>query len=154
MITVNAYGNTTDKELKPKLMMLHKSFGITAGCLIFPRVAFRLFSKSPPPVDGAKIEQLAANASHFAFYGLLFGLPASGVAMSYLNGRGASYFGLFQIQGKKDATQADKDTAKQIWEKHKIAGQVLEVILPIHIGAVGFHFLKGHNILKRVDPRF
>jgi hypothetical protein len=39
------------------------------------------------------------------------------------------------------------------WLKvHKLAGQAFEYLVPLHIGAVGMHAVKGQNILSRLAP--
>lgn len=152
---VNYAQSLKDPKEKGNAMNAHKSFGLLTGMLMVPRIAIRVTSKKiPAAVEGNFLEQGAAKFTHLALYCLAVGLPASGLAMGYFNGRGVPFFGLFNVPGKKDATKEDKDVAKGIWEKHKIAGATLEALLTLHVGAVGYHFLKGQNILRRMDPRF
>ena len=39
-----------------------------------------------------------------------------------------------------------------LFKRHKNVGELLTYFLPLHVGAVGFHFAKGQNILKRILP--
>lgn len=88
--------------------------------------------------------------NHFAFYGMLLFLPLSGVAMGYFGGKGLPFF-FTTIPG---ASQESKngDVAKWSYMNHKKVGKVLQYLVPIHVGAVGYHFLHGQNILRRVNP--
>lgn len=44
-------------------------------------------------------------------------------------------------------------TAKGIvLQVHKLAGQAFEYLVPLHVGAVGLHAVKGQNILSRLAP--
>ena len=45
-------------------MFYHKSCGVLALGLLFPRIALRLTSRLPAAVEGTKLEHFAANASH------------------------------------------------------------------------------------------
>ena len=44
--------------------------------------------------------------------------------------------------------------AKQAYQWHKQAGGYLYYMLPLHVGAVGFHVAKGDAILRRMNPFF
>lgn len=54
-----------------------------------------------------------------------------------------------RTQAAADRTPADGELAKTAYKVHMQAGTVLEVLVPLHIGAVGFHLARGHNLLKR-----
>jgi len=39
-----------------------------------------------------------------------------------------------------------------VLQVHKLAGQAFEYLVPLHVGAVGLHAVKGQNILSRLAP--
>jgi len=139
---------TTDKSLKGTAMFWHKSIGLALGIAFIPRIAIRMASKVPALPKGNPIEHLAANVSHGAFYGLLAIMPLTGVMMGYYGGKGLPFF-FTTIPG---ASKEDKNgkLAGWSWKIHKYFGVALEYLLPIHVGAVGFHALKGESILARM----
>ncbi len=46
----------------------------------------------------------------------------------------------------------DLETAKKAFWVHSNAGKVFEYVVPLHVGAVAVHALKGQNILRRLKP--
>ena len=74
-------------------------------------------------------------------------MPVSGVSMGYFGGKGIPFFGITHIKG---ADEPKGDIAKWSFQNHKLAGQALTYLVPIHIGAVGFHYFKGQNLLRRM----
>jgi cytochrome b561 len=134
---------------KAELMNVHKSTALIVAALIVPRVGLRLLTRLPKLPEGNKLEHLAGHASHFALYALMIGMPASGIAMG-LNGKGLPFFGTTI----PPLSNPSKEIAQQAFAAHKQAGQVLTYLVPVHIGAVGFHLAKGQNILKRIVPGF
>jgi cytochrome b561 len=71
------------------LFQLHKSIGITVLLLSFARLGWRLVIQPPPLPEGMRpLERLLAHAVHWAFYGIMIGLPLTGwivVSVSPLN---------------------------------------------------------------------
>ena len=148
---VLAAQNTKDQSLKGKYMNIHKSFGLLVAGVMVPRIGLKLISKAPGPLPGtSKLENVGAKFSHGLLYFLLTALPASGIAMGYYGGRGLPFFG-YHIEG---AAEADRKPAiaKNAYEFHKIAGQALEYVIPVHVGAAGFHAVKGQKIFSRINP--
>mmetsp|Transcript_1207 Transcript_1207/g.1222 ORF Transcript_1207/g.1222 Transcript_1207/m.1222 type:complete len:213 (+) Transcript_1207:33-671(+) len=138
---------TKDKKLKGDLMFYHKSFGLLSFGLLFPRIAARVVSKIPEHVPGASWEVIASKISHGLLYVFMIVMPVSGVVMGYYSGKGLPFF----WQTIPGAAKPDGDTAKQAFKIHKNVGTYLQYIIPIHVGAVGFHFIaQGKNILPRM----
>lgn len=134
--------------MKGTWMWRHKSLGLLSGLLVGPRFAARLMSKAPPPVEGPAIEQMAARASHFLLYGFLTIMPASGIAMGYFGGKGLPFF-VTTIPG---ADKPNGQIAKNSFWVHKQLGTYGKFLIPIHVGAAGFHVVRGSNILRRINP--
>jgi cytochrome b561 len=138
--------NTKDKALKTKYMFWHKSFGLLAAGLLGPRVLARVLSKSPGPVVGANaIEATAGSLGHLAMYGFAFVLPVSGVIMGAFSGFGLPFF-----YTTIPSIEKKPDIAKQAYEIHKIAGQVFEYFVPIHVGGALYHVFRGHSVFARI----
>ena len=68
----------------------------------------------------------------------------------YYGGKGIPFFWT-TIPGA-GPEEKDGALAKQAFINHKRAGEVLTYLVPLHVGAVGFHVLKGHKILARMNP--
>ncbi|GBG31090.1 Hypothetical Protein FCC1311_073112 [Hondaea fermentalgiana] len=131
---------------KGELMMIHKSTAVLVAALVVPRVALRLFQKQPPPPPGGAIEHGLAKLSHFYFYAMMIALPGSGMAMGYFGGKGIPFFGSTLAV----ADEPNKDVASTAFKAHKQMGQIIQYVIPIHVGAVAWHALKGQNILARI----
>lgn len=131
---------------KANYMMLHKSLGLSVLVLTAPRLALRLATKIPAPVPGSAPEQFLAAAGHAAMYGFLIAMPATGFVMGYYGGKGLPFFGA-TIPG---AVEKDGKLAGRAFKLHKQIGLYYEYFVPMHVGAVGLHALKGQNIMRRM----
>jgi cytochrome b561 len=141
--------NTKDKALKGDLMFYHKSFGVLTLGLLIPRVAVRLMSKVPEHLPGAAWEVFSAKVTHALLYVFMIVMPISGTVMGYYSGKGLPFF----WKTLPGAEKADGAKAKQAFQVHKQVGSYLQYVIPLHAGAVGYHFLvKGRNILPRILP--
>jgi len=149
--TVQLAMNTKDKKAKGKYMNLHKSFGLCVAALVVPRFALRFTSKLPGHLPGSSLEHMAASASHGLFYVFMAVMPVTGIAMGYYGGKGLPFFGS-KIPGipKEQRNDNTKSIAKNSFKIHKQAGQYFEYLVPIHVGAAGFHAAKGQSIFKRI----
>ena len=73
---------------------------------------------------------------------------SSSSSLRYFGGRGLPFYGV-HIKGKADPSDTDKTIAKYAFKVHHYTGLVFEYMIPLHVGAVGVHWLQGHNLLKR-----
>jgi len=140
---------TDDKELKGKYMLWHKSTALVTIGLLVPRLFYRMTSAVPGPLPGSAVEHMLAKLSHWAFYAGMMFLPASGVAMGYYGGKGLPFYGWYTIPG---AETPNKYIAGTSFKYHKLVGQAFEYLIPLHIGAVALHTIRGHGILSRINP--
>jgi len=128
------------------------------------RLLWRLSHKAPPHPAGAPIwEKFAAGFSHLAFYALLFALPLSGwvmVSVSSLN-IDTLLFNRFEWPhlpilewlNITDAARQDQ-LEHQAHKAHHLAGNVLILLLLVHIGAaLKHHFIDKDDVLTRMRPR-
>src|SRR6201996_2375048 len=64
------------------LIQLHKSIGVTILVLSILRLGWRLTNPPPPePATLARWERVLAQAVHWAFYGIMIGMPLTGWLM-------------------------------------------------------------------------
>lgn len=133
---------------KGQLMNVHKSFGLLMMAAIIPRVAIRLATIAPKALPGPMWEVMAGKITHGVLYFMLLFMPISGITMGYFGGKGLPFFGL-HIPGAEKPVGA---IAKQAYQSHKLVGQGLEILVPLHIGAAGYHaFVKGQPIFRRMS---
>ena len=90
----------TKGETKGALMLVHKSTAVLLSAALVPRILLRLTSKVPAALPGHFLEQTAASLSHTALYGLMFFMPATGIAMGYYGGKGVPFYGVYTFPGK------------------------------------------------------
>ena len=75
-------------------------------------------------------------------------MPATGLAMGYFGGKGLPFFWT-TIPGAQGDAKRGK-WAGQAFKIHKTVGTYWKYLPLVHFGAVGVHFAKGQNILKRM----
>ena len=152
-IKMNKDTPQADKDRKGNLMHIHKSFGVLSLGLIFLRIFFR--ARSHIPVHNVNIvEKIAGKVSHYALYGMMVFMPVTGFGMNYLSGFPVPFFNT-KIPGapkEKAATQLYQDWKKWCYLNHVYAGKILEYMIPLHIGASVFHFARGTNVLRAMNP--
>ncbi len=66
-------------------------------------------------------------------------MPVTGITMGYFSGKGIPFFG-FIIPGKKEPVGSIAGAA---YKAHTFVGPFFEYLIPFHMGAAGFHALKG-----------
>ena len=130
-------------------MFRHKSLGLLSAAFVAPRVAVKLMTKSPPTLPGSSvIEGWMAKASHFALYGFIVGMPVTGITMGLTGGAGLPFF-FTTIPAFKEK---NKEVAGAAFKIHKNLGYYGKFLIPVHVGAAGFHFAKGQSIFSRINP--
>jgi len=139
-------------ETQATLMMIHKSTAVVTAALFAPRILLKVATKAPGPLPGSgTIEHLASQISHSLLYAFMLVMPATGMAMGYYGGKGIPFYG-YTIPGKADRTKEDGKFAGTMFKWHKWTGQFLPYIIPVHVGAAGYHALKGQPIFTRINP--
>lgn len=147
------------KEEKGMWMHRHKSMGLLTGMLVAPRFAYRIYDRTKysavKEVAGTgPVESVAARISHFALYGFMGIMPASGIAMGYYGGKGLPFFGTtFKGIEHTDETKArNVAIAKQSFSIHKQVGTYGKYLIPIHMAGAFKHPLMGQRIFHRINP--
>ncbi|WGM37934.1 cytochrome b [Caulobacter sp. NIBR1757] len=145
------------------LMAWHKTFGISVLLLSLVRLVWRLTHKSPPLGDHLKAwERILARVVHWAFYGLMIGLPLTGWALVSASPLIKVYpidmFGLFHWPAIGPLANLPPDQMKgahETWEEvhHLLAKVLIYGLIPLHIlGALKHQFLDKDNELGRMIP--
>jgi len=143
---------TSSPTVKATLMAWHSQLGLVVLGSAAYRVGLRATTAIPPHLPGPVWEHLASKAVHGAMYPLMLVIPATGVLMAYYGGGGIPMpFGL-RLPGKDSPKEDDLQLAKDSVEWHKQLGSVLEILVPLHIGATGYHLAMGKNPLPRMVP--
>ena len=132
------------------VLALHQTLGFAVFVLVFLRVVWRLFDRRPagPPVPG--VMALAGKVSHWLLYALLFAIPATAIAGSWLEGHSITVNGLGAI-GPYFATS--RSFGHEILDIHQLLGTTIMWVAGFHAAAAIFHhfFLKD-RVLRQMLP--
>jgi len=140
-------------DLAPKparhfLTWLHISFGLTVLVLMLARLALRLQHRPPAlPAEIPKIEQRAAQVSHWLFYLLLLAMPVFGIVLEEARQRAIPWFGFFVLP---QFLALNKPLGHVFAGLHFWGGMALIALLCAHIAAVLHHHRQGIALLRRM----
>lgn len=159
---VGCVGSVLKAQQSPKgekgtWMWRHKSLGLLTGIFVAPRLAYRVFNRAAYkvfPLEGSKLEHVAADSTHYLLYGFMTIMPASGIAMGYYGGKGLPFFfttvpGVVKTPENKKSTGA---IAKQSYSIHKQLGTYGKYLIPLHVGGAFSHYFRGQTIFARINP--
>lgn len=91
-------GMVASLSLRPTLISLHRPLGIAILLLVIVRLINRLRHRPPPlPADLPAMQVLAAKASHWLLYALMFAMPLIGWSMLSAGGYPVTMFGGFSL---------------------------------------------------------
>ena len=109
--------------------MVHAISGIAVLVLMLVRIIFRLRFGAPTlPPDMPQIQQVAAHATHLAFYGLLLLIPLAGFIAVAL--------------GSEDMGDVHGTLVTLLW-----------IVLALHIAGALYHaFVRRDGVFKRILP--
>ena len=145
LVIANNWGG----PLQDQLYDLHRSIGALIIPVILARVLYR-FGHPPPPLPGdiPAIQQLAANATHWALYALLIVQPFLGWIGTSAYPAQIVVFGLFELP---PLWHEDRAFSDQVLFVHSLVGLTIAVLLAAHIGAaLHHHFVRRDGILTRM----
>jgi cytochrome b561 len=130
------------------LYSLHKSFGITIMILAALRLGLKLKFGAPLlPEAIPALHRRFAHLGHWALYGFMFLMPASGYVMSVSNGQPINWFGSVLPR----LLNEDKARGAMAGDIHAYAAYILIGMLVLHTGAVFWHYLfEKVNLLRRM----
>jgi cytochrome b561 len=131
---------------------LHKSLGLLVFGLMLLRLIWRFFSPAPPLLSSysARI-RLAAKLGHSLLYAGLFALMIAGYLISTADGRGISFFALFEVPALFSGIDNQEDIAGTV---HEYLAWALVVFAGFHaLAACKHHFIDHDVTLKRMLGR-
>ena len=132
-----------------RMMVLHRSLGVTIFAVVVVRLAWRLTHPAPPSPSGApRVTELISQVTHGLLYALLLLMPVTGYLQS-ADGRPVSYLGLFNLpQLPKD--KALGDVANVF---HHLGQWGLYTLVGLHMGATVWHVaIRRDGLLSRMIP--
>lgn len=150
--TVKVCQNTAPKTQtlglgKAQWMFYHKSCGLLMAMTIFPRIGIRMMSNIPKHLPSSPA--VLADAAHYGMYFTALGMSITGVAMGYLGGKGLPFF--YTTFPGAEGEKKNGKMAGDAFKIHSFMGKyVLEPLVCLHIGAVGFHIAKGEAVIARM----
>jgi cytochrome b561 len=130
----------------------HTAFGLSVLALMVVRLGWRVTHTVPAqPRNTPGWQQVAARATHIAFYGLLIALPITGWLMTSVEGDAVSFFGWFTVPSLPvPGGEASEDFLE---ETHELLGNVLLVLAGIHVLAgLKHHYIDRDDVLRRMMP--
>ena len=135
-----------------RAMEPHKAIGLIIFALVLVRIAWRIYSPTPPLAATLKPwERALAKTVHGLFYLLLLVMPVLGYVANSLGGSDVDIFGLFTVPGL--AVQADKHFAHQLYEIHGTLGTILMLLVALHVlGSLKHQFIDKDGDLYRMLP--
>jgi cytochrome b561 len=131
------------------LYELHKSFGLTVFSLALLRVGLRFWWGAPPLVPGLPAwQRFAAHTSHYALYLLIVLVPLSGWAATSAC---CAPVNLFWTLPLSLPVSGGMETAKAIFQAHKLLAFLLAAIVIVHVAAaLHHHIVRRDETLKRM----
>ncbi len=120
----------------------HILAGLSIAALLLPRFILRFFVRKPEPVGSGPLK-IAASATHWGFYLILFAVVMSGVGLAALSGALPALFEGAPLP----ATFKDYPPQKG----HALFANVLLGLVVLHTGAALYHhFIRRDGLLSRM----
>ena len=132
------------------LYSAHKTLGVLLLVVVVLRLIYRLLYGAPPDEPSLAAWQKAlSHIAHWSLYGLLILIPIVGwLGVSMFPA--LDIFGLFKLPA---LAAPDQKTAKWLFEVHEFLGNILLLLIAVHVAAaLGHHFVLRDNVLRRMWP--
>ena len=128
----------------------HKAIGVVIFLLVSVRLLWRWRHPAPPlPAGMPAWERIAAQASHWLLYLLMFAVPLSGFLMSSALGFSTVVFGV-RLPDLLERNRELGDTLKAV---HYFLNKTLLVLVLLHFAAALKHYLIDRDdVLQRMLP--
>ena len=143
-------------SLRGDLLFWHKSLGVSVLLLTTLRLGWIIYSPRPPlSYSLSVLERIGAKSVHYLLYGLLLGMPISGIILSQSVGYPVSFFGLFDLPTLVNIDHGIPALQRVgvklgVLFHERIFAYVLYLSLILHIvGLVKHSFIDGDNAIWR-----
>ncbi len=131
-----------------RLIVLHRTFGLTLLLLTLVRFAWRQWSRAriqPLPADLPGWQRFAARANAMGLYVLLLAQPALGLAASWLHGDRIVIPGGIEFASP---LSPDRPTARVLFGLHSWVSILLLMLVGAHVAAALYHrFVRRDDVL-------
>lgn len=128
----------------------HKILGLVILLIVILRLGYRLSQGAPRP-DPTLPKGLVgvSHLTHWSIYLLLLAIPVVGyIGISF--GRYLEVFGI----ALPAVTGEDKKFSEEVFEIHELLGNVLLVLVGLHVGAAIYHrFVRKDRVVERMLPK-
>ena len=133
------------------LLAIHRPLGVALLVLVAIRLALRIRYGAPPlPAALPAPMKLAAHASHYAFYALMFAMPLIGWAM--LSAAAYPIVLFAGVQLPAILPQSDSLHAA-LWAAHRALAFVFFALILLHVAAALFHALvRRDGVFEAMRP--
>jgi cytochrome b561 len=133
------------------LVSIHRPLGIAILILVVVRFANRFLNRPPPfPATMSRAERLAATASEYTMYGLMFVLPLVGWGMLSAARYPIALFGPVHLPF---ILPHDAMLYAVLRKAHTVLAYLFLLTILAHVGAILFHTLIVRDgMLKRMAP--
>ncbi|CAM0997225.1 Cytochrome b561 protein [Rhodanobacter sp. Root179] len=130
-------GMVASLSLRPTLVSLHRPLGIAILLLAIVRLVNRLRHRPPPlPADLPRVQVLAAKASHWLLYALMFAMPLIGWSMLSAGGYPVTMFKGFNLP---PIMPHDASVYAALRGAHTWLALLLFATVLLHLAAALFH---------------
>jgi len=145
------FGGVTDSASAERLLLLHRSTGVTVWLLTLLRLGWKFTRGRAPalPDTVGPLQRLAARANEYCLYGLLALQPVTGFLQSTLRGKP---FPLLWFSFPATVPR-DRAWTKIFHEVHALGAWALLGLIALHASAALFHhFALGDGVLRAMLP--
>ncbi|HVJ52291.1 MAG TPA: cytochrome b/b6 domain-containing protein [Aliidongia sp.] len=139
-------------DVAARLVMLHRSVGVTVLLLTLIRLIQRFSSEVPAlPSDVPFWQRWAARGNEGLLYLLMLAQPSLGLAASWLHGDHIVLFGFIGFQG----VWTDRALSHQLFQIHGAVALLLLALIGLHAGAALYHLVvrRDHVMSSMVGAR-
>jgi cytochrome b561 len=130
-----------------RLIMLHRSLGLTVLLVTLVRLMGRQRTRIPPlPADLPRSQRFAARANVVALYSLLLAQPVLGLTASWLHGDLVTFFGVVALPAP---LALDRPLSRLLFWLHGWSALLLLAAIGAHVAAALYHhFIRKDEVLS------
>lgn len=131
---------------------LHETLGISVFALVVVRVLWRTTDGRPAPLKVSRWMGIAANATHWALYVLLFALPLTAITGAWLEGHALTFLAHVEVPPLLGLSH---DVGAQIATLHTWLGDAILWLAGFHgLAALYHHVVLKDGVLTSMLPRW